>query len=174
MKTSAVGRQLIEEFEGLILQAYDDANDRVVRPGEAVHGTLTIGYGHTDAAGPPRVYVGMSITKEEADAILASDLMAVEIAVNRLIKVSINQNQFDALVSFDFNTGGLVRSSTLRDLNAGKTVEAADALLLWDRAGGRELPGLLRRRRAERALFLKQAPTGVQQAQGVPKAGVVA
>jgi lysozyme len=155
VKTSPIGRALIEEFEGLFLKSYDDANDHVVQPGQHVHGTLTIGYGHTDAAGPPHVYIGMEITKDEADTILAADLASVEAQVNHLVKVPINQNQFDALVSFDFNTGGLGRSSTLRDINAGHVEAAADALLMWDRAGGRVLPGLLRRRRAERALFLK-------------------
>jgi lysozyme len=155
MKTSDNGRKFIEGFEGLFLKAYDDANDHVVQPGQAVHGTLTIGYGHTNAAGPPHVYIGMEITKEEADAILASDLASVELQVNHLVKVPINQNQFDALVSFDFNTGGLGRSSTLRDINSGHMQAAADALLMWDRAGGRVLAGLLRRRRAERELFLK-------------------
>lgn len=157
MKTSDNGRKFIEGFEGLFLKAYDDANDHIVQPGQAVHGTLTIGYGHTNAAGPPHVYIGMEITKEEADAILASDLASVELQVTHLVKVPINQNQFDALVSFDFNTGGLGRSSTLRDINAGNMQAAADALLMWDRAGGRVLAGLLRRRRAERELFLKGA-----------------
>ena len=159
MKTSAAGRALIEEFEGLILGAYDDANDHIVQPGQSVHGVLTIGYGHTDAAGPPHVYIGMEITKDEADAILASDLTSVELSVTHLVKGTLTQNQFDALVSFQFNTGGLGRSSALRDINAGQMEAAADALLLWDRAGGRVLAGLQRRRAAERALFLKPDET---------------
>ena len=155
MKTSDNGRKFIEGFEGLFLKAYDDANDHIVQPGQSIHGTLTIGYGHTNTAGPPHVYIGMEITKEEADTILGSDLTSVELQVAHLIKVPINQNQFDALVSFDFNTGGLGRSSTLRDINAGHMQAAADALLMWDRASGRVLPGLLHRRRAERELFLR-------------------
>jgi lysozyme len=154
MKTSANGRTLIEEFEGLILGAYDDFNDKIVKPGQAVRGTLTIGYGHTSAAGPPRVYAGMKITKEQADSILAADLASVEIEIEHLVKVSISQNQFDALVSFHFNTGGLGRSSTLRLLNQKKYQAAADALLAWNRAGGKVLQGLVRRRNAERKLFL--------------------
>src|SRR6185437_9224903 len=107
MKTSATGRKLIERFEGLILQAYDDANDHIVKPGQLVHGTLTIGYGHTSAAGPPRVYVGQVIDQPTADGILGADLASVEIEVEHLVKVLLNQNQFDALVSFQFNTGWL-------------------------------------------------------------------
>lgn len=154
MKTAKAGRDLIESFEGLILGAYDDANDRVVQPGDGVRGTLTIGYGHTDAAGPPKVYAGQVITKEEADSILAVDLAAVENDVNRMVKVPINQNQFDALVSFHFNTGGLGRSSVLSKLNEHDFQGAADAFLLWNRAQGQVLNGLVRRRKAERALFL--------------------
>src|ERR1700759_3326521 len=105
MKTSANGRKFIEGFEGLFLQAYDDANDHIVKLGQRVIGTLTIGYGHTSVAGPPKVYVGQVITKDMADAILASDLTAVELEVSHLVKVPLNQNQFDALVSFQFNTG---------------------------------------------------------------------
>lgn len=155
MKTSANGRTLIESFEGLILQAYDDATDRIVPVGSTAKGTLTIGYGHTTAAGPPRVVVGQKITKEEADTILASDLKGVEADVNRLVKVPITQNQFDALVSFHFNTGGLGRSSVLRKLNSNDRQGAADALLQWNMAGGQVLRGLVRRRQAERDLFLK-------------------
>jgi lysozyme len=156
MKTSANGRALIEAHEGLILQAYDDANDRVVAPGGSVKGTLTIGYGHTTAAGPPRVVVGQKITQAQADAILASDLGKVEDDVNRLVKVPLSQNQFDALVSFHFNTGGLGRSSVLTRLNLRDYPGAANALLLWNRAGGQVLKGLVTRRQQERALFLKE------------------
>ena len=91
MQTSANGRKLIEQFEGLFLQAYDDANDHIVKVGQAVHGTLTIGYGHTSVAGPPRVYVGQTITQVEADSILAADLASVELEVNHLVKVPLNQ-----------------------------------------------------------------------------------
>ena len=153
MKTSDNGRKFIESFEGKFLQAYDDSDDRIVNPGDPVHGTLTIGYGHTDAAGPPHVYPGMSIDDATADAILASDLAAVEIEVNHLVKVPLNQNQFDALVSFQFNTGGLARSSALRDINAGNFGEVAADLNLWVRSGGVVMRGLVRRRAAEGVLF---------------------
>lgn len=154
MKTSSNGRKFIEGFEGLILQAYDDHNDHVVEPGQTPVGVLTIGYGHTDAAGPPKVYVGQKITQAEADQFLATDLSAVENSVNHLVKVPLNQNQFDALVSFEFNTGALGKSSVLTLLNGGDPVTAADHLLLYNHAGGQVLTGLTRRREAEKAMFL--------------------
>lgn len=158
MKTSSKGRALIESFEGLFLEAYDDDDDHVVKVGERVYGTLTIGYGHTSVAGPPRVYVGQTITKEEADAILAADLASVEIEVSHIIKVPLNQYQFDALVSFQFNTGWLAHPgcSLTRALNA-KNYRLADADFgLYDRASGKVLQGLVRRRTAEARLFNTQ------------------
>ena len=160
MKTSPAGRAFIEGFEGLFLQAYDDLNDHVVRPGEHVHGILTIGYGHTDTAGPPRVYVGQTIELGEADAILASDLAEVEIEVNHLVKVPLNQNQFDALVSFQFNTGWLAHPhcSLLTALNGGNYQLANEDFMLYDRARGKILAGLSRRRKREKELFHRPVP----------------
>jgi len=159
MKTSLNGRNLIESFEGLILQSYDDYNDHIVNTGDTVHGTLTIGYGHTSAAGPPSVHLGQTFTKDEADQTLAADLGRVEREIINLVHVSLNQNQFDALVSFQFNTGALAHSSALPLLNEGKYVEAADHLLQYNKAGGHVLAGLIRRRKAEHELFMSQATT---------------
>lgn len=153
MKTSSQGRKFIEGFEGLYLKTYNDGT-----------GVQTIGYGHTTAAGPPKVYRGQVITEEQADQILSDDLGKVETQVNTLVRVPINQNQFDALVSFHFNTGALGRSTVLKKLNAGDTKGAADALLLYNRGGGRVMAGLVRRRQAERKMFLtpsKTVPTSV-------------
>ena len=156
MKTASPGRNLIESFEGCILGAYDDADDHIVKPGERVYGTLTIGYGHTSVAGPPQVYIGQSITAQDADAILSADLASVEIEVGHLVQVPLNQNQFDALVSFQFNTGWLAHPgcSLLRALNAGNYQLADDDFMLYNRASGQVLAGLTRRRAAEKALFL--------------------
>jgi lysozyme len=155
MKTSDAGREFIEAFEGLILGAYDDADDRVVKPGQRVRGTLTIGYGHTTAAGPPRVYVGQDIDKATADAILAADLASVEIEIAHLIKVPLNQAQFDALVSFQFNTGWLSHPSCslTHALNAGNFAVAEADFGLYDRASGKVLAGLERRRHGEALMF---------------------
>lgn len=156
MRMSNTNRKaLTEPFEGLFLQAYDDFNDHIVKIGEIVHGTLTIGFGHTSAAGPPRVYVGQEITREEADTILSSDLMAVEIEVNHLVKVPLNQNQFDALVDFQFNTGWLAHPncSLLKAVNSGNNLLAEEDFMLYDVAQGKVLTGLVRRRTAERNLY---------------------
>jgi GH24 family phage-related lysozyme (muramidase) len=155
MKTSATGRKLIESFEGLFLQAYDDATERIVKPGENVHGTLSVGWGHTSAAGRPRVYIGMTISEAQADAILSADLASVEIEVAHLVKVPLNQNQFDSLVSFQYNTGWLAHPhcSLLSALNAGNYALADQDFMLYDRSKGKVLVGLDRRREAEKRLF---------------------
>jgi lysozyme len=157
LRTSSTGRNLIESFEGLILQAYDDSNDHIILPGDTVHGTLTIGYGHTNAAGPPHISIGDVFTKAQADEVLSNDLHKVEDQVTSLVKVPLNQNQFDALVSFHFNTGALGHSSALTLLNESKYTEAADHLLLYNKSGNplHVTAGLVRRRAAERTLFLK-------------------
>jgi lysozyme len=159
MKTSPAGRAFIEGWEALFLKAYDDFNERVVKPGQHVKGTLTIGYGHTTAAGAPKVYVGMEITKEQADDILSADLAGVEIEVSHLVKVPLTQPQFDALVSFQFNTGWLSHPhcSLLAALNAGNYALADVDFMLYDRASGKVLKGLVARRRAEKAMFMKPA-----------------
>lgn len=141
-KTSANGRRFIELWEGDILRAYNDGT-----------GVWTIGYGHTTPAGPPRVYPGMVITQDEADTILASDLAGVEADVNHHVTATINQNQFDALVSFDYNTGALDRSNVLSSLNGGRLDLIKPDLLMWVHGGGRVMPGLVRRRQAEYILF---------------------
>jgi lysozyme len=170
LKTSANGRAFIEAFEGRILSAYDDADDRVVAPGEPVRGTLTIGYGHTSAAGAPKVTVGMTITATQADAILASDLSGVEIEVAHLVKVPLNQNQFDALASFQFNTGwlGHPRCSLLKSLNAGNYQLADADFGLYDEASGKVLAGLQRRRNAEKLLFEGQVDAALKLAGAKP------
>lgn len=176
MKTNTAGRQLIERNEGLILGAYDDYNDHVVAPGGSVRGTLTIGYGHTTAAGAPKVFVGQRITKDQADAILASDLSKVEAFVDSVVKVPINENQFSALVSFTFNegNGALKKSTLLKKLNAKDYFGAANEFRNWTKGLGQErLPGLVRRREQERALFLKPV-TSPSHTATVATGGVVA
>lgn len=180
MKTSSNGLALIEKYEGLILQSYDDANDHIVQTGGSQQGTLTIGYGHTSAAGAPKVFAGMKITKEQANTILANDLQKVEADVTRLVKVPLNQNQFDALVSFHFNTGSLGKSTTLKKLNAGDVQGAAEGLMMYTRGrvNGQLIPmkGLVTRRNEEKALFLKKGsapsvPTGSGTATGAVVGG---
>lgn len=138
MKTSDAGRRFIEQWEGLFLKTYDDGV-----------GVLTIGYGHTSAAGPPKVIKGMTITLAECDAILARDLGKVEADVNRLVKVPLTQAQFDTLVSFQFNVGKLGSSTLLKKLNAGNYAAVPTELMKWNKGGGKVMLGLTRRRKAE-------------------------
>ncbi len=141
------GLHLIEEFEGLARQLPDG---RIAAYRDAV-GVPTIGYGHTHG-----VYIGEVVTREQAQEFLKEDLRQAEGAVSRLVKVPLNDNQFAALVSFVFNlgAGALAHSTLLRELNARNYQGAANQFLLWTHAGGRVLAGLVRRRRAERQLFL--------------------
>ncbi|WP_374424977.1 lysozyme [Chromobacterium sp.] len=141
MKTSDAGVTLVKSSEGLKLVAY-----------KCPAGIWTNGYGHTG----PDVTPGQVITQAQADALLARDLSRFETGVTRLVKVPLNQNQFDALVCFSFNLGlGALQGSTLlRLLNAGDYAGAAAQFLRWNKAGGKELPGLTRRRAAEQAMFL--------------------
>ena len=139
MQISKAGLDLIKQFEGLYLKAY-----------RCPAGVPTIGYGHT--AG---VAMGQTIAQQQADDYLRRDVRQFERAVARLVSVPLTQGQFDALVSFAFNLGegALAQSTLLRLLNAGDYAGAAAQFERWNKAGGRVLPGLVRRRAAERALF---------------------
>lgn len=141
-KTNQEGLKLVKSFEGLYLEAYQDPV-----------GVWTIGWGATKD-----VRRGMKITVAQAEKMLQDELEKFEVAVANAVKVSINDNQFSALVSFSYNLGArsLSESTLLKLLNEGKFQEAADQFPRWDKAGGQSLLGLSRRRRAERALFLSQ------------------
>ena len=145
MKTSEAGLALIEEFEGCVLRAYPD-------PGNPATGEpWTIGYGHTRG-----VRSGDSCTRDQALAWLREDLAESEAAVGRLVRVPLEQHELDALVSFTFNlgAGNLERSTLLRKLNAGDRAGAAAEFPKWNRGASGVLPGLVRRRAAEQAMFL--------------------
>lgn len=149
MKTSAAGRKIIEQREGVVLTAYKDSA-----------GILTIGVGHTSAAGSPKVTPGMKITATEASQILSRDLNIFEQAVTSSVKVALNQNEFDALVSLAFNIGAdaFKKSTLLKKLNADDRRGAADQFLVWNKitVNGKKqaLKGLTTRREAERKQFL--------------------
>ncbi len=136
---SQQGINLIKQFEGLRLQAYQDSGD-----------VWTIGYGHTETAKP-----GMTIDEEKAEQLLKQDLERFEQAVRENVTVPINQNQFDALVSFSFNVGvnALKNSTLLEKLNQGDYDAAKAEFNKWVNAGGRKLDGLVRRRTQEANLF---------------------
>lgn len=139
MKISSTGVDLIKHFESCKLTAYQDSV-----------GIWTIGWGHTGS-----VKKGDIWTQGEADNILLNDLDKFEGYVNQYVKVPLTQNQFDALVSWTFNLGpGNLKSSTmLTKLNEKKYDEVPSQMKRWNKAGGKVLRGLERRRNAEAAMF---------------------
>ncbi len=143
-QVSETGLQLVMSFEGLRRTA-----------GRLADGRWIIGYGHTRSARP-----GVVVSEADARALLLYDLAAVSTALDAMIFTPLNQNQFDALVCFAFNIGvdNFRRSVVLRRINQGALLQAASELELWRRAelGGEGLvvDGLVRRRAAEKALFL--------------------
>lgn len=136
---------LIKRFEGCRLGAYPD-------PGTGGD-PWTIGYGHTG----PEVHQGLWISQNQADAYLRKDVSHFAEGVDKLVSdsVPITQAQFDAMCSLAYNIGlGNFRTSTvLRKLHDGDAISAAKGFMLWTKAAGRELPGLVTRRAAEQALF---------------------
>jgi len=137
---------LVKEFEGLRTKAYKDSV-----------GIWTIGYGTTARAGvgiDPAP--GMEITEAEAEYYLQKGLEKFSTEITGAITRPINENEFGAFVSLAYNigSGAFKRSTALRKFNAGDKQGAANAILMWNRAGGKVLKGLVRRREAERALFL--------------------
>ena len=147
MKTSSNGTSLIKEFEGFVANAY-------LCPAKV----WTIGIGTTIYPNGVKVKKGDKCTLEQALEYLQHDLKSFEKTVNESVKVPLSQNQFDALVSLAYNIGsGAFKNSTLlKKLNAKDYAGAADQFLVWNRGGGKVLKGLVRRREAERALFLKK------------------
>lgn len=152
----AAGLAKIKAWEGFVPHAYDDAfaTKEPVDPGETVHGTLTIGYGHTLNVKP-----GDKITEKQAVELLKQDLVGVENAVERLVKVPLTDGQFAALVSFVFNVGaGAFRGSTLlKELNKGNYDAVPKELMKWTKTtiGGKKITsaGLTNRRAAEIGLW---------------------
>lgn len=144
MRTSFKGRSMIRSLEGDELEAYQDSV-----------GVWTIGTGHTAAAGAPAPRAGMTITQEESDQILSRDLRLFEVGVMKVLKRQPTQNQFDAMVSLAFNIGlgNFGKSSVVSRFNRGDDAGAAAAFLMWTKAKGRELPGLVKRRKVEMKLF---------------------
>ena len=145
MSVSAKGIDLICSFEGLRLTAYDDGV-----------GVWTIGFGTIKYPNGVRVKRGDTCTLEQAKSYMKYDLIEFEHTVNSLVKVPLNQNQFDALVSLTYNIGsGAFKSSTLlKKLNLSDYKGAADQFDVWVNAGGKRMQGLANRRAKEKSLFL--------------------
>ena len=145
MLVSNKGVDLICEFEGKRLSAYDDGV-----------GVWTIGFGTIKYPNGVRVKKGDTCTLEQAKEYMRHDLIEFEYTVNSSVKVPLNQNQFDALVSLAYNIGSSAfKSSTLvKKLNTGDYQGAADQFNVWVNAGGKRMQGLVNRRDREKLLFL--------------------
>ena len=139
MNISQEGIALIKKFEGCKLEAYQDSV-----------GVWTIGYGHTK-----EVQEGDKINQDEAEHLLKEEMPEYEGYINDMVKVSLNQNQFDALVCWVYNLGptNLGKSTLLKLLNAGDYHTTPSQIKRWNKAGGETLQGLIRRREAEALLF---------------------
>lgn len=149
MKTNQKGVDLIKRWEGLRTKAYKD-----------VAGILTIGYGHTNAAGGFKVSPGQMITEKQAEDILKQDLIKFENQVTSLVKVELNENQFAALVSFHYNTGALGKSTLLKKVNSKDFNAVPAEFMKWVNAGGKFVKGLENRRKDEIKLW--NTSTGTQ------------
>lgn len=153
MKITQEAVDLVKRFEGLRLEAYHDPV-----------GVLTIGYGYTNSAGfGPGVEIGDRWSERMAEEMLREGLKRFGNEIRPLFKRIPNDNQFGAMVSLAYNIGtsAFANSTCLRRFNTGDTAGAADALTWFNKAGGKVLRGLVRRREAEKALFLK--PSRVSQ-----------
>jgi lysozyme len=149
MHINQTGLLLIADYEDFRPKPYDDGT-----------GTITIGYGHTRSPVMPA-----SVTEEEAKEMLVQDVQHFEQAVKRELLVAVNRNQFSALVSLTYNIGeGAFRNSTLlKKLNNQNFEAASNEFEKWTQGGGKELKGLVRRRAAERQLFMTQPMMHVHQ-----------
>ena len=150
MNLSAQGLSLIKSFEGYHTRLPDGGCTAYYCPA----GVVTIGYGCTEG-----IRMGMVWTHDQAEAALRVEIAKFAAAVTRLVTVPMNQNQYDALVSFAYNCGegALAHSTILRKFNAGDADGAAQAFGMWVKGGGRVLPGLVTRRAREAALFRTSA-----------------
>ena len=139
MNVSLEGVAIIKHFEGCELKAY-----------RCPANVLTIGYGVTKG-----VTEGMEITQEEADEMLAGELLEYSEYITNMVEVPLDQNQFDALVSWVYNLGptNLKESTMLKVLNEGKYDEVPEQIKRWNKADGVVLGGLVKRREAEALLF---------------------
>ena len=139
MIISTAGVDLLTHFEGLRLEAYQDSV-----------GVWTIGYGHTKGVTP-----SMKITESQANNLLKTELIEYQNYINEMVEVKLSQCQFDALVCWVYNLGptNLKNSTLLTLLNQGVKFQIPDQIRRWNRAGGKVLKGLVRRREAEALMF---------------------
>lgn len=146
MDISEKGLSLIKSFEGLHTKKSDGMIHAYLDP----VGIPTVGWGCTRG-----IKMGMKFTEAQCEAMLLKEIAKFEDAVERLVKVPLNENQFASLVSFSYNvgTGALEKSTLLKELNKGNYAAVPSQLMRWVNAGGKKFPGLVRRRAAEGALW---------------------
>jgi lysozyme len=154
MKLSHQGLINLKKREGVRNDVYRDSA-----------GYLTVGVGHLVKPGES-YKLGQRISDEEVDRLLREDVDEFETLINTYVKVSLSQNQFDALVSLAYNIGpgGFRKSSVLRYLNLGQFEAAANAFLVWNKAGGKVSKGLVNRRAEEKQSFLSTIASNVGNA----------
>ena len=141
LKLSQNGIRILKNFEGVRLTAY-----------KCTAGKWTIGVGHTGSVDGVAIHSGMKITEAKCDELLKTDIVRFENTVNNKCKnLNLNQNEFDALVSFTFNLGEGGLATLIKNRNKK---QIADALLLYNKSGGKVTQGLVTRRQKERELFL--------------------
>jgi len=150
MHLGKVGEELIKSFESCVLKAYIDTYDT---HGNAVY---SIGWGHSNSLGDPKVTAGMVITNEQAEQIFRKDAEIFENKVKKYVTVTLNQNQFDALVCMVYNvsTAHFLEMIKISGLNEEHYDNVPDAMMHYNVSGGRILRGLTRRRTEEGALIM--------------------
>jgi lysozyme len=155
MNITEDGLALIRTAEGFRDTAYRDST-----------GVWTIGYGHTSMAGAPEVTDGLTITPEQGEQMLAADVAQVADGLRRILTRQLTDTQFSALVSFAYNVGigNAAKSSVLKAVNSGDFAAVPRRLQVWVNAGGKTLPGLVKRRAAEAELFMKAEPASEPRA----------
>ena len=145
---------LLKQFEGCKLTSY-----------RCPANVLTVGYGHTSAAGSPEVVEGMKITQAQANTILTSDLVKFEKGVEALLKQPVTQGQFDVLVDFAYNAGlgNLKNSGILKKVNAAQFDAVPAELMKWTKGGGKVLPGLVKRCQARSLWWTTHSSTPIDE-----------
>jgi lysozyme len=150
MKISENGLALVMAFEGCLKAV--PGKPGFFKPYVCPAGVLTIGWGHTNHH-EPKFTSSTVWSQAKCDEVLRGDMAGFERHVLKLAKVSMEQHEFDALVSWAYNTGGPASASLWRSLNAGRKGEIPAKLAQWNKGGGKVLAGLVRRRKAEGMLF---------------------
>ncbi|MBN8968931.1 MAG: lysozyme [Rhizobiales bacterium] len=150
LRMSQAGLDLVKAFESCM--AAIKSKPGFFKPYRDSAGVLTIGWGHTNHHLPR--FDGNSVwSRDDCDLALAGDMGTFERWVTDHAKVDLAQHEFDALVSWSFNTGGPATATLWKKLNAGNKAAVPAELTKWNRAGGKVLAGLVRRRKAEGLMF---------------------